>query len=37
MFMIFENVDDSNPLIKREGDAVEKMDEMAGGKWEDDL
>jgi len=30
--MIFENVGDRIPLIKREGDAVEKMDEMAGGK-----
>ena len=37
MLMIFENVDDNIPLIKRYGDAVENMDEMAGGKWEDDL
>jgi len=24
-------------MIKREGDVVEKMDEMAGGKWENNL
>jgi len=35
--MIFENVDDSIPWIKRYGGAVEKMDEMAGGRWEDNL
>jgi len=37
MFNIFENVDDNIPLITRYGGAVEKMDEMAEGKWGDDL
>jgi len=37
MFIIFEDVDANIPLIKMVRWYSKKMDEMVGGRWENDL